>query len=136
MRAIIIIMEKLKQLLDNYIENNEVILKAIASNPRDREKIAKLRVRPISDKDELYYQAESFIGTKVYHKNIAADELAEFIADTVSADFRQLEIETQHHSATALISKKGSISIKEKARKSELNPTFHHNKQKKVYFAS
>lgn len=155
MRVIIIIMEKLRQLLDNYVKNDEVILKAIASNPRDREKLSKLRVRPVSGKDALYYQAESFIGTKVFHKNFSADELAEFITDTTSASFRQLEVETPYHSAVVLISKKGSISIKEKAKKPEAdnsesaavrtnagvkgnsdgsimgNTDFRHNRQKK-----
>lgn len=155
MRAIIISMEKLRQLLDNYIKNNEVILRATASNPRDREKISKLRVRPISNKGALYYQAESFIGTKVFHKNIASGELAEFIADMTAADFRQLEVETPYHSAVALISKKGSVSIKEKTKKDKAdnaaegttgttadsgeslessimsNPAFQHNRQKK-----
>lgn len=155
MRAIIIFMEKLRQLLDNYIKNNEVILRATASNPRDREKISKLRVRPISNKGALYYQAESFIGTKVFHKNIASGELAEFIADMTAADFRQLEVETPYHSVVALISKKGSVSIKEKTKKDKAdnaakgttdttadggeslessimsNPAFQHNRQKK-----
>lgn len=155
MRVIIIFMEKLRQLLDNYIKNNEVILRATASNPRDREKISKLRVRPISNKGALYYQAESFIGTKVFHKNIASGELAEFIADMTAADFRQLEVETPYHSVVALISKKGSVSIKEKTKKDKAdnaaegttgttadsgeslessimsNPAFRHNRQKK-----
>ena len=155
MRAIIIFMEKLRQLLDNYIKNNEVILRATASNPRDRKKISKLRVRPISNKGALYYQAESFIGTKVFHKNIASGELAEFIADMTAADFRQLEVETPYHSVVALISRKGSVSIKEKTKKDKAdnaaegttgttadsgeslesiimsNPAFHHNRQKK-----
>ena len=117
MRAIIIFMEKLRQLLDNYIKNNEVILRATASNPRDRKKISKLRVRPISNKGALYYQAESFIGTKVFHKNITPEELAEFIADMTAADFRQLEVETPYHSAVALISKKGQRKHKGKDKK-------------------
>ena len=42
----------------NYIENREVILGATASNPRDREKIQKLRIRPVLKKEELLYQEE------------------------------------------------------------------------------
>ena len=131
-RVIIKFMEKLKQLLDSYINNGEVVIKATASNPRDREKISKLKVRPVSDKKGLYYQAESFAGSKVFHKNLKPDELAGFLTDIVQADFRQLELETDCHSVTALISKKGSVSVKAKNKDiQERQKLFTHNKQKR-----
>ena len=128
-RVIIKFMEKLKQLLDSYINNGEVVIKATASNPRDREKISKLKVRPVSNKNGLYYQAESFAGSKVFHKNLKPDELAGFLTDIVQADFRQLELETDFHSVTALISKKGSVSVKAKNKDmQERQKLFTHNK--------
>ncbi len=131
-RVIIKFMEKLKQLLDSYINNGEVVIKATASNPRDREKISKLKVRPVSNKNGLYYQAESFAGSKVFHKNLKPDELAGFLTDIVQADFRQLELETDFHSVTALISKKGSVSVKAKNKDmQERQKLFTHNKQKR-----
>lgn len=108
-------MENLTKIINNYIENDEKILTMIASNPRDREKIQKLKIRPILKKEELRYQAESFVGTKVFHKNIPGNELADFVADAMKNDFKQLEAKTERHSLTVLVSKKGKVTIKEKA---------------------
>ena len=108
-------MENLTKIINNYIENDEKILTMIASNSRDREKIQKLKVRPVLKKEELWYQAESFVGTKVFHKNIPGNELADFVADAMKNDFKQLEAKTECHSLTVLVSKKGKVTIKEKA---------------------
>ena len=51
-------MDNLGKILTRYINNNEIILGVTASNPRDREKIQKLRIRPVRKKEELIYQAE------------------------------------------------------------------------------
>ena len=130
-------MENLRKLINNYIYNNETFLTIIASNPRDREKIQKLKIRPIQKKDALVYQAERFIGTKVYHKNISPSDLADFVADAMEQGFRQLEAKTDRHSLTVLVSKKGKMAVKEKnlaAQNSEPPQTdeavFSHNRKK------
>ena len=128
-------MENLRRLITNYIDNSETILSAVISNPRDREKISKIKIRPVLKKDEILYQAESFIGTKVFHKNIEPKEMPDFLVKAVTEDFKQLEIETTQHKTIVLVSKKGNISIKEK----QINPVnskqfkkedFLHNKSK------
>ena len=128
-------MENLRKLITNYIDNAETILSVIISNPRNKEKISKIKIRPVLKKDEILYQAESFIGTKVFHKNIEPKEMPDFLVRAATEDFKQLEIETTQHKAIVLISKKGNISIKEK----QINPAnskqfkkedFSHNKSK------
>lgn len=108
-----------------------------ASNPRDREKIQRLKIRPVRKKEKLFYQAESFVGTKVFHKSIEADKLADFVADAMENDFKQLEAKTDKHSLTVLVSKKGKLTIKEKAlagsnqNGSQTDQSaFSHNKEK------
>ena len=125
-------MENLKKTINNYIEKNEKILTMIVSNPRDREKIQKLKIRPVLKQEELWYQAESFIGTKVFHKNIPVNELADFVADAMKNDFKQLEAKTERHSLTVLVSKKGNVTIKEKNIASSPIDTqnFSHNRTK------
>ncbi len=136
-RAIIIIMENLRKIINNYINNNETILTVTASNPRDREKIQKLKVRPVRKKEVLVYQAESFVGTKVFHKTIEQNDLANFLACAMEQDFKQLEAKTDRHSLTVLISKKGKLTIKEKAAAAQNDNApqtnycdFSHNKEK------
>ena len=124
-------MENLKKILTNYIENNETILIMTASNPRDREKVQRLKIRPVLKKGVLVYQAERFVGTKVFHESIASDRLADFIADAMQNDFKQLEAKTDKHILTVLVSKKGKLTIKEKANTQKTDkPAFSHNKEK------
>lgn len=115
----------------NYIENREVILGATASNPRDREKILKLRIRPVLKKEELLYQEERYVGTKVYHKNLCPAALPDLLVDVMTADFRQLELETERHRVTALVSKKGNVMVRERARALPENETdFSHDRRR------
>ncbi|MBO5146647.1 MAG: SAM-dependent methyltransferase [Lachnospiraceae bacterium] len=126
-------MENLKRILNDYLNNNEMILNATVSNPRNREKIQKLRIRPVLKKKELFYQAERFVGTKVYHENITPKELPELIAEALTQDFKQLELESQQHKLTVLVSRKGKLTIKEKQKTQQASlqeGDLSHNKQK------
>jgi len=124
-------MDELRQLLTDYIENKEMILSATASNPRDGERIQKLRIRPVLKKEELIYQAEQFVGSKVYHQNLYPGTLADFLVNAMTADFRQLELETERHKVIVLVSKKGKTTIKEKSNTSQKQAIdLTHNKQK------
>lgn len=130
--------ETINHYINNYIKNNETVLTMTASNPRDREKIQRLKIRPVRKKEKLLYQAESFVGTKVFHKNVEADKLADFVADAMENDFKQLEAKTDRHSLTVLVSKKGKFTIKEKVLAAPnqnsdhtAKPAFLHNKEKR-----
>ena len=84
-------MEELKQLIEGYIEKQEMIHSAIASNPINRDKISKVKLRPVVVKEQVSYQAESFVGTKAFHKNLMPMELGEYIVRLMTEDFKQLE---------------------------------------------
>lgn len=129
--CIIKTMENLRKRLENYINNKEIILNVTVSNPRNQEKIQKLRIRPVRKKEELIYQAERFVGTKAYHQNISAQELPQLLVNALTEDFRQLELESQQHRLTALVSKKGKVTIKEKKKATQAEESdFSHDKQK------
>lgn len=124
-------MEELLNLIKSYVENNEMLVAAVASNPRDKEKILKSKIRPIKVKEELLYQIESFIGKKAFHENVKPKNLPEFIVKLME-DFKQLEIETTAEKVTVLISKKGTVTIKRKklenSKEGKIN--LEHNKNK------
>lgn len=127
-------MDNLGKILTKYINNNEIILGVTASNPRDREKIQKLRIRPVRKKEELIYQAERYVGTKAYHRNLSKEELPTVLVRAMAEDFRQLELESERHRLTVLVSKKGKVTIKEKEKNAADGQTdridFSHNRQK------
>ena len=86
---------------------------AIFSNPIDKEKGSKITVHPILLKGEAVYQRTSFVGTKVFHENLAPDRLAEQLIQDMQA-FKQAEFTTPDFSAYVLVSKKGKMTIKKK----------------------
>ena len=92
---------------------NAGLQNAIFSNPIDKEKGSKITVHPILLKGEAVYQRTSFVGTKVFHENLAPDRLAEQLIQDMQA-FKQAEFITPDFSAYVLVSKKGKMTIKKK----------------------
>lgn len=127
-------MEELRKLIQEYVEKEETIQSAIVSNPINRDKISKVKIRPIMIKEQISYQAESFIGTKAYHKNLAPAELPAYIEQLMTEDFKQLEIDMEAEKITVLVSKKGKVTInrKRKQQAQKLSAAaMSHNKTKK-----
>ena len=72
-------MEEIRKLIALYIDTKTMITSMVASNPKDKDKILKCKIRPVEVKNQLLYQAESFIGTKAFHENIEPERLPEFM---------------------------------------------------------
>lgn len=126
-------MEELRRLIQEYIDNQQTIQSAIASNPVNRDKISKVKVRPVIIREQLSYQAESFIGTKAYHKNLVPAELPEYVERIMREEFKQLELDTENEKMTVLVSKKGKVTITRKKKqqaKKISDQEMSHNKQK------
>ena len=89
------------------------LLSAVLSNPRDREKAFKGRIRPVLKKGNLVFQFEIFKGKQVFHENLetkaAVDRACEWMEH-----FRQMQIDTKSERASVLISKKGKVTINRK----------------------
>lgn len=126
-------MEELRRLIQEYIEKEETIQSAIASNPVNRDKISKVKLRPVMVKEQLSYQAESFVGTKAYHKNLTPKELPEYMERLMTEDFKQLEMQAESEKVTVLVSKKGKVMINRKKTQQTKKLTaedMSHNKKK------
>ena len=67
-----LVMEGLRELLERYF--NEDLRKMVISNPRNREKAAKISLRPVLLKGGLAFQASEYLGNKVYHQNFPSQE--------------------------------------------------------------
>jgi len=105
-------MENLREALEESI--NEQLYQGTLSNAKNKELATKVKVRPIMHKGELCYQASSFVGTKVLHKNYTKKELIAYIMENMQENFKQLEIENVRLKVTVLVSKKGKVTVKRK----------------------
>lgn len=93
---------------------NADLISIIISNSSDKEKISKIKIRPVLIKEGLRFQASEYIGVKVFHTNYTGESLLDKMPDWFSGLFRQAEILTEMGKATVLISKKGTVTINNK----------------------
>ena len=122
--------------LQNFLEEqfNDGMMLAVLSGQRNKDKDtpAKVRIRPVEIKGEICYQATATVGTKAVHKNYTADEVKDYIKDSLENGFSQLQIQGQSRDGTVLVSKKGRQTIKVKQHQ-PLEPVkiMAHNRVKK-----
>lgn len=105
-------MEQLKNMLYDGI--NENLYQIILSNPQNKERAEKIKVRPVMVKDKLLFQETVYVGTKVFHENFRKNELIERLLENLRYHFRQGELENKEFRGTVLVSKKGKITVRVK----------------------
>ena len=97
-------------MLDYFI--NERLNQLVLSNPAEKDHLQKVKVRPMLIKGALVFQAEEFTKTQAFHKNLGAQELKSYLSDMLSGTFKQAEVLSELGSATVLVSKKGTMTVK------------------------
>jgi SAM-dependent methyltransferase len=90
---------------------NRDLLSVVISNSTMKEKITKVKIRPVLIKEELFYQASEYIGDKIFHNNYKKDDLLDKLPSWFDGLFRQAEIDTKQGKATVLLSKKGKATV-------------------------
>ena len=135
--------ETLASLLDDFI--NEQLNQIVLSNPVAKDLLQKVKVRPMLIKGALVFQAEEFTKTQAFHKNLNAGELKAYLTEQLSGVFKQAEVLSELGSATVLVSKKGTTTVKvrkhapakiqaaktETQISEELREKLQHNRQKR-----
>ena len=106
------IMEELRKLLEKYL--NESMEQLILSNPRKGSEESKVRIRPVLIREELLFQAESFRGAQAFHENLKKEEMISRIEEWMEKTFCQLQLFGCGAMVTALVSRKGKVTVKEK----------------------
>lgn len=122
-------MQDIKLLLEQSL--NIDFLGATLSNPKDKNGITKVKVRPILKKEALLFQCEEHKNNQAFHHNYEVDEAVEKLTDYMQL-FKQMQLETKQFKATVLVSKKGKITIQKKQQTGcvkEVNMS--HNRTKK-----
>ena len=105
-------MEELKILLQKIL--NKDLQQIILSNSRHPEQTQKVKIRPVLIREELLFQETAYRGTQVFHENFTAEQLTDRICTALQEQFRQGELSAKTLQATALVSKKGKLTLKVK----------------------
>ena len=105
-------MEELKILLQKIL--NKDLQQIILSNSRNPEQAQKAKIRPVLIRDELLFQETIYKGTQVFHENYTAAQMTDRICAALQEQFRQGEFTAKEYNATALVSKKGKLTLKVK----------------------
>lgn len=122
-------MENLRTILQENLNINFV--SAVLSGSREKDGIVKVKVRPLLKKDTLFFQLEMIRGNQAFHRNLEADAAVEELLILMKA-MRQLQMETKQYTYTALVSKKGRITIKKKQRMTPIKMvSLQHNRKKR-----
>ena len=137
--------ETLASMLDDFI--NEQLDQIVLSNPAEKDHLLKVKVilRPLILQGRLKFQAEEFTKTQAFHKNMSAEELKVYLTDQLSGSFKQAEVLSELGSATVLVSKKGTTTVKTRRHgpakiqaaktdgqfSEELQEKLQHNRQKR-----
>lgn len=93
---------------------NENLERIILSNSREPGRAVKVKIRPVYIRDELKFQETLYRGTQVFHENLSAGEMTERLMEYMEKLFRQAEVKGIEESATVLVSKKGTVTVKRK----------------------
>lgn len=123
-------MQQLLQLLQDAFSDR--LRQVILSNSRDKDKILKVKIRPVLLKNGIVFQETAYIGTKVFHENFLAADIIKRIVTYMEDTFKQAEIETTDFKAVVLVSKKGKITVKKQSQKKgkPVETELAHNRKK------
>lgn len=91
---------------------NEQLQQMIFSNPARKDGILKVRIRPVSLRGKLLFQAEELVGTQAFHKNLLPEEVCGYVTGLLSGGLRNGEVISGLGSAVVLVSKKGAVTVK------------------------
>lgn len=105
-------MEELKILLQKIL--NKDLQQIILSNSRHPEQTQKVKIRPVLIRAELLFQETAYRGTQAFHENFTAEQMTDRICTALQEQFRQGEFSAKTLQATALVSKKGKLTLKVK----------------------
>ncbi len=98
---------------------NKDLIGVVISNSSDKERIAKVKIRPVMIKQELLFQVSEYIGQQIFHHNYTKKELSGKLTEWFEGLFRQCEITSDTWKATVLISKKGKATVNRKRMDSQ-----------------
>lgn len=123
-------MDRLKNILEEQL--NENLSQIIISNPRRAALAQKVKIRPVLLKESLNFQITEYKGKQVFHENMEKAAAVVYITEQMEKSFGQLVLESATKIVNVLVSKKGTVTIRQKAQKNEIKPKeLSHNRKKR-----
>lgn len=130
-------MEKqLTELLKDTVDDG--LYQIILSNPRIKDGVFKIKIRPVMVKGKLLFQQTRYDGTKVFHENLDRDSVICSVDEMLAGTFRQCEVSHKGCKAVVLVSKKGKMTVSRKqiesaepAAEAGRGMTLAHNRKKR-----
>ena len=123
-------MERLKNILDEQL--NKELAQIIISNPRRMALAQKVKIRPLLLKDGLNFQVTEYKGKQVFHENLEKEAAINYIFEQMENFFGQMVLESTTKTVNVLVSKKGTVTMKQKMQKKEMQPKeLSHNRKKR-----
>lgn len=117
-------MNELSKLLQENL--NIEFISATLSNPKKKDDVQKVKVRPVLKKEVLYFQFESFRNNQAFHENVEEKKACEILLEYMGN-------KTQRADYTVLVSKKGKVTIKSKIKKGGKKKIDMSHDRKKKY---
>lgn len=122
-------MEELRKLLVECLTID--FLGATLSNPKNKDGITKIKVRPLLKRGDLLFQCELFKNNQAFHENYEAEQAVEALASYMEG-FKQMQMETKKLRISVLVSKKGKVTIQKKKQNDCCKEVdLSHNRAKK-----
>lgn len=122
-------MQEIRELLQESL--NRDFIQAVLSNPRKKDGVIKIKVRPVEMKGKLMFQCESFTGTQAFHENLDGSSAMERLTEYMK-EFKQMQMSVRGMDVTALVSKKGKVTVqKRRTQKTEVQKIQPHNRRKR-----
>lgn len=123
-------MDRLRSILEEQLD--ERLGRIIISNPRRAALAQKIKIRPVLLKDQLNFQVTEYRGKQVFHENMEKQEAIAYMEDQMKHFFGQMVLEGAKKTVHVLVSKKGTVTIKQKEQKGETKPVeLSHNRKKR-----
>ena len=121
-------MKEIREILEKSL--NIEFLGATISNPKEKNGVTKVKVRPILKQDTLLIQCEEHKNNQAFHKNYEPDQAIRVVSEYME-QFKQMQMETKEFKYTVLVSKKGKVTVQKKRQAGEVKKVdLSHNRSK------
>ena len=121
-------METIKKVLEEQL--NEQLLQIVLSGKKHKEASGNRKIRPILKKGHLFFQVSLQEGKKEFHTNYEKEELISHICQWLSEEYKQMQLRSVQWQYSALVSKKGQVTVKGKKIQQQETPDLSHNRTK------